>query len=269
MVSKKGNACKRPREVTLTRFFNEFTTTEVNQIAIALGISPGSAGDLEVRVKSELVNTPTLYSAVSALKVTPYLVVIVYPSLYVPGSYQGWAPDKAEKLVSVKDNKIYEGFVNLPDATTEFKFTDSPNWNNGIFGDQGGTSGKLVKGGGDNLKITSAGYYRLIADTEGLTWSALKTTWGLIGDGTPGGWGADTDMTYDPATKSWKLTVALTAAEIKFRANDGWDVNFGDDKVDGSLEYGGANIKVSSAGTYDVELILSIPGNYTYKLTKK
>ncbi len=267
---KKGNAFKAPREVTLTSLDKVFTTAEINTIAIGLGIAPGSTADLEVRVKSDLLNAPTLYSAVAALKVTPYLVVIVYPSLYVPGSYQGWAPDKAEKVVSVKDNKVYEGFVNFPDATTEFKFTDAPNWNNGIFGDPSGTSGTLIKGGGDNLKITGAGYYLLKADTDGLTWSAVKTHWGLIGDATPGGWGTDTDMIYDPATKSWKLTVALTGdLFIKFRANDAWDINMGDTGANASLEYGGDNIKVPSTGTYDVELILGIPGNYTYKLTKK
>ncbi|MBK8877851.1 MAG: SusE domain-containing protein [Haliscomenobacter sp.] len=267
---KKGNSFKTPREVTLTTLNKNFTTAEINTIAIALGITPGVASDLEVRVKSDLINAPTLFSSVAALKVTPYLVIIVYPSLYMPGSYQGWAPDKADKVVSVKSNGSYEGFVNFPDATTEFKFTDAPNWNNGIFGDPGGTSGKLIKGGGDNLKITGAGYYLLKADTEGLTWTATKTHWGVIGSATPGDWGSDTDLTYDVTSKSWKVTMDLKVGEIKFRANDDWGINYGDKEGDSLLDtQNDNNIKIAAAGKYDIELIFSVPGYYSYKLTKK
>ena len=57
--------------------------------------------------------------------------------------------------------------------------------------------------------------------------------------------------------------------EIKFRANDAWDLNFGDTNANGSLEYGGDNIKVpAGGGTFEIELILNT-GDYTYKLTKK
>jgi hypothetical protein len=37
--------------------------------------------------------------------------------------------------------------------------------------------------------------------------------------------GQDRDL-FNPTTKVW--TVAKTAAEIKFRANDDWKVNYGD-----------------------------------------
>lgn len=266
---KKGNNFAGAQEVILTSLNRVFTHAQLNQIAVNLGLPTGVAGDLEVRVKSDLTNAPTLFSNVASLRVTPYRVVIVYPTLYVPGSYQGWAPDKADRLVSLRRNDRYEGFVNFPDASTEFKFTDAPNWNNGIFGDVGGTSGKLVKGGGDNLKVTGAGYYRLNADLSDNTWTALRTDWGVIGSATPGGWGDDTNMTYDAVSKSWKVTMTLTAGEIKFRANDGWDINFGDTGANRSLEYGGDNIQIAAAGTYDIELILSDPTEFTYKVTKK
>lgn len=267
---KKGNNFQTPQETNLGNVLSKsFTTAELNQLAIKMGIAPGAAGDLDVRVKAELTGAPVLYSSTTSIKVTPYLVVIVYPSLYLPGSYQGWAPDKAKKIVSVKDDKNYEGFVNLPDASTEFKMTDAPNWNNGIFGDEdpSGTSGKIVSPG-NNFKINAAGYYLVKADLESKVWSAVKTSWGLIGSATPGSWDSDTNMNYDAATDTWKLTVTLTAGDIKFRANDGWDINLGDTKADSLLEYGGDNITVA-AGTYDIELILNIGGNYTYKLTKK
>ena len=265
-----GNGFQAPQEISLgSTLSRTFTTAELNQLAIKLGIAPGTATDVEVRVKSELTGAPALFSAVSTVKITPYLVVIVYPSLYVPGSYQGWSPDKAKKIVSVKDNKNYEGYINFPDASTEFKLTDAPNWNNGIFGDEAssGTSGKIASPG-NNFKLSSAGYYLLKADLESKVWSAQKTIWGVIGSATPGGWGDDTNLNYDATTDTWKATMVLSAGEIKFRANDGWDINLGDTKADRILEYGGDNIAVA-AGTYDIELILGVGGNYTYRITKK
>lgn len=268
-IDRRGNNFAGAQEINLPTLNRNFTTAELNDIAIKLGIAPGSAGDLELRIKSDVLRAPSVFSNVVTLRVTPYLVIIVYPTLYVPGSYQGWAPDKADRIVSVKSNDNYEGFVNFPDATTEFKLTNAPNWNNGVFGDEGnGSSGKIVSPG-NNFKASSSGYYRINADLSAKVWSLTKTSWGVIGDATPGGWGSDTDLRYDATSKSWKVTLALTQAEIKFRANDDWGINFGDTGANGSLEYGGDNIKVPAAGTYDLELILSIPGNYTYKLTRK
>jgi|NOAtaT_7_FD_contig_91_593071_length_5732_multi_3_in_0_out_0_3 hypothetical protein len=266
---RRGNNFAAPQEINMPTLSRSFTTAELNDIAIKLGVAPGTATDLDVRIKSDLLKAPTVFSNVVGLRVTPYLVIIVYPTLYVPGSYQGWAPDKADRIVSVKSNDNYEGFVNFPDATTEFKLTSAANWNSSVFGDEGdGSSGKIASPG-SNFKANSSGYYRINADLSAKVWSLTKTSWGVIGDATPGGWGSDTDMRYDPASKSWKATIALTQAEIKFRANDDWGINFGDTGANASLEYGGDNIKVPAAGTYDIELILSIPGNYTYKLTRK
>ena len=55
--------------------------------------------------------------------------------------------------------------------------------------------------------------------------------------------------------------------EIKFRANDAWGLNYGDNGADASLEEGGSNIAVPSTGDYLVELDLSNPRAYTYTLT--
>jgi starch-binding outer membrane protein SusE/F len=75
-------------------------------------------------------------------------------------------------------------------------------------------------------------------------------------------------MTYNAAEQVWKATLQLSAGEIKFRANDDWGINLGDDGPDGLLEYGAANIVIGEAGRYEVILNLSNPGNYTYSVTK-
>jgi hypothetical protein len=74
-------------------------------------------------------------------------------------------------------------------------------------------------------------------------------------------------MIYSPILNKWVGTIPLTADKIKFRANDGWDINYGDNGNDGSLEAGGADIPVATAGTYSVLLDLATPWEYKYSLT--
>lgn len=95
----------------------------------------------------------------------------------------------------------------------------------------------------------------------------MKTDWGLIGDATPGGWDSDTNMTYDTATRTWKVTLDLKAGNVKFRANDAWDLNYGDNDFDGTMEEGGKDIPVNAAGNYTVTLNLEVAG-YAYELKK-
>jgi hypothetical protein len=206
-----------------------------------------------------------VYSVAVQQSITPYYAPIVYPLLNVPGSYQGWNPgDSLTTIASVGSNDLYEGYMNFPDANTEFKYAKG-DWNNN-WGDDG-ANGSLEPGGA-NIKAVEAGYYKLNVDMVSLTHTFLKTTWGLIGDATPGGWDTDTDMAYDAVNKVWTVTVNLTAAKIKFRANKGWDLNYGDNGGDGSLEPGGADISVpDGAGNYTVTLNLSKP-IYKYKLVK-
>jgi uncharacterized protein involved in high-affinity Fe2+ transport len=66
----------------------------------------------------------------------------------------------------------------------------------------------------------------------------------------------------------WTVTAVLSQKEMKFRANNSWDLNLGDTGANGTMEYGGDNIKVTSAGTYTITLDLSSPRNYKYTLTK-
>jgi len=268
-LAKKGTDFKETVDFNAGAALSKtYTVGDLNTALLRLGIAAGSRGDLDVRVRASVSpNVATLTSGLASVSATPYLVIIEYPSLYVPGGHQGWTPATAPKIASVKDNKIYEGFVNFTDAT-EFKFTDAPGWDKGIYGDEGDGTTKKIASPGNNFKVPSGGYYLVKADLNDKSWDAVKTTWGLIGSGTPGGWGGDTDMVYDAATGTWSLTVNLTADEIKFRANDDWAINFGDTKADGFLDYGGDNIKVPAAGNYTVTLNLSIGGNYSYTLKK-
>ena len=62
-------------------------------------------------------------------------------------------------------------------------------------------------------------------------------------------------MTWNAEDESWTATLDLAADYLKFRANDGWDINFGGDI--NNLNEGGNNIRIDEAGTYEVKLYLS------------
>jgi len=42
------------------------------------------------------------------------------------------------------------------------------------------------------------------------------------------------------------------AGEFKFRANDEWNIDFGDTGADQKVEYGGENITVAEDGDYTI-----------------
>ena len=110
------------------------------------------------------------------------------------------------------------------------------------------------------------GSRKKLNDLEGVIRTATK--WGIIGTATPNNWDADQPMTYNEASKTWKITLNLKAGEFKFRANSNWNMNLGDTKGDGVLKSNGDNLKLAADGYYTVWLILNVAGNYTYKLVK-
>ena len=270
-LAKAGTSFATPKEVTTGSVrMVKYTGAELNQIALLQGLSAGNAGQLEVRVKSTLSDSIRSYSPVITLNVTPYLVIINYPSLWVPGEYQSWTPATAEKISSKLSNGIYEGYVNFATGGMKFKYTSHPDWDHTAYGWASSTttgqnvSGTFSTSGGD-LFVPSLGYYLLKGNTGASTWSATRiNSWGMIGDFNS--WSGDAPMTYNTTTKVWTGTLTAPANGIfKFRANADWGINFGDTDADRSLEYDGKDIAVT-AGTHTVTLDLSVPGNYTYKI---
>ncbi|MEI7491019.1 MAG: RagB/SusD family nutrient uptake outer membrane protein [Bacteroidota bacterium] len=193
---------------------------------------------------------------------TPPKNTKAYPLVYCPGSYQGWDPTNTSTVIASKasDSK-YEGYLYMANTNQQFKFCTTPSWDHNF----GGTNGTLVPNG-DNINVADAGYYKVNIDTAALTYSVVKTTWAVIGDATPGGWSNDTPMAYDAASNTWTITVDLVKGGLKFRANGGWDINYGDNGANGTLEEGGDNIAIPEAGTYLITMKLGIP-DYTYILS--
>ena len=264
-----------------------YTTQAFNQLAYqTLGLPANTASPVVVRVKADILQNgvitapstvSSIYSNVFPMTVTPFKIVIIFPSLWVPGDYQGWNPAVAPTLASVHANNVYEGYVYFPPGGTfQFKYTPAPNWNSS-YGwlssteTNGSVTGTMSTTGG-NLFVPASGYYLLTADlnpTPAVWGATLITTWGVIGSATPGGWNTDTPMTFDPTTDTWSVTVALVSTgQFKFRANNAWALNFGYDN--GGLDYNGTNISVpiQGSGNYTITLDLTSAGNYTYRIKK-
>lgn len=179
------------------------------------------------------------------------------------GTPAGWDPAS-----SFAFNKLADGVFEVYSPMTqdgEFKFLEVKDWA-GDWGDSKVTPGTLEQNDEQNCKVTDEGFYKVNCDFTTGKWTALKTSWGVIGSATPTGWDSDTDMAKS-SDFGWTVTMDLVVGEIKFRANDGWDINFGDNGSDGSLEAGGANIAIAEAGNYTITMELA-PTGYTYTVTK-
>jgi len=258
---------------TVNKTMFAITVGDMNNKLLANGFAPDQQASAEFRVVASVSDSvDAQVSDPLSLAFTPYEVVINYPEIYVAGNFQAasgytsdWSPADGPALYSIQSDDKYEGYVYMANGSNEFKFTPERNWD-ADWGDTGGDG--TLDAGGDNITLADAGYYKMNVDLNTMTYTTLNTTWGLIGSATPDGWDADQNMTYDPDAKVWTITLDLTADEIKFRANDGWDLAYGDVNGDGYLDQeDNNNISVPEAGNYTVTLDLSGP-RYTYSLTK-
>lgn len=263
---------------TISDTYFTMTIADFNAAVSSLGLSPFIASNVDVRIKSTVGDPSQLpqYSNPITISVTPFTTDL--PKIAVPGNHQDWAPDATDPPVPVLAASAfgetdYEGYVWLDG---EYKFL-APNqtgefaWGNTDWGDDGSFNGMLVADDEVNCTATT-GYYLVKADTDALTYSAEAHSWGVIGNATPTGWDSDTDMIYDPATQTLRITLDLVAQAapdngFKFRVNDDWTINLGDTGADGTMEFSGDNIGVPESGNYTIVLDLSNPREYTYSLT--
>ena len=197
--------------------------------------------------------------------------------IYEAGVNNDWGA-VAQPLYCPDGNGTYTGFFYAQDADWSggkgaFKFTGAFNdWSQGNYGtgtiNADGLSGTLIDDGGSGNVLADPGFYQAEVNLANMTYKLTPiTTIGIVGPAQAGGWGDDTDMTYNKETRAWEATLELAADELKFRANDGWDINWGG-SVD-NLTAGGANLKIAEAGTYFVQLFATCETKSYCKITKK
>jgi len=245
----KGKNFSEPKEIVVTAKSYAPTIAELNSMILALGGVVGTPAQIEVRLKSGAAVNDLTYSNVITLAATPYLASAW---IYAPGAYQGWNPSTADSLISLSSNGIYTGMIAFTPGNLEFKITPEKKWDV-AYGDAG--SGNISASAGDNLKSPDAVVKQVTVNmnTKTITYGT-PNEWSIIGDATAGGWGNDTDMkvTNDGKSNFYAITTTLGVGEFKFRFKHDWAVNLGG--TPSALTDGGANIPVTSAGTYRITL---------------
>jgi hypothetical protein len=169
------------------------------------------------------------------------------------GDSRGFAAGNDVPFLSNGTEGLYRSALFMNDG--EFKIRQDNDWGVNL-GDTGGDG--VLEANGDNITITAGNYYVEFNENEmTITVTPADPVWGIVGSATLNGWGdgPDVKMIPDPCTEGVYLVYGVTLAdgEMKFRADDDWGVNLGDDGVDGTTDANGANIAVS-AGTYNITL---------------
>jgi hypothetical protein len=265
------------------------TYAALQTAATALDQDPANEGPvaIDVRVKSTIGTTGAeeKYSDVVTISVTPFTAVITYPfrDLFLVGNatQDNWNNNSNNyALYRDPDNTdlyYYTGYFNAG----EFKLLEKkgqwqPQWgqNGGVLAVNDGTGSDPGA-----FAVSSAGYYSLTVDLAANTYTldsydasgaATYSTVGIIGTATPNNWDApDTDMiqsTFDPHIWYLNNQVLKAGGEMKFRANDAWDVNWGAaNSYSGLATLNGPNIAIGipADGNYDV-WFNDITGRYVY-----
>ena len=271
-LSKADGSAKKTLAAGVTKTEATVAYLDLNGIVYAdFELEAGIPHDLLLTVGASVGVTETYWSEPMTITVTATAAAKVYPKLFVVGSYNGWAHDANQYLFDFEgSDNSYEGMVDFGEdhAANEFKITGGA-WGNDEHSMNGAHDPEtktisLVVGGGDNIYVYQAKrYYHLtFTRTPDLTVDFSFDQIGVIGDFN--GWGADVVMQFNPATQKFYADVEFPAdGGFKFRADAGWDVNWGS-TGSGVLD-SGDNIPVK-AGNYRVYLNMNDKNKMTYEL---
>ena len=196
----------------------------------------------------------------------PYIV-----DLFLVGSATapGWSENNNNPPIIRHPDEMETHSYKAYFAAGEFKLLEilgqwQPQWGAGA----GAGEAALNDGTGSDpasFVIDAAGYYDFIINVGEMTYTLAaydasgatdRTTIGIIGDATPGGWDSDTDMTQSTFDSHiWYINgVSLNDGEMKFRAENDWATNWGNNTADSGFgTQDGPNIPIE-AGTYDIWL---------------
>ena len=184
------------------------------------------------------------------------------PELYMKGDANGW--NGYDYLAG--DGVHFTGFMYL--NQNGFKFTTAPDWSGTGYGANFDTAPDAA-----NIVITEPeGYYKVDVDLSAKTYTLTPiTTIGIIGAATPGGWDAETPLTYNKTERCWVVkNIELKAGECKFRANNAWAIQWGYDGEKFVVSDNAPQVQfVPEAGTYDIKLYAWANGHAKCEFIKK
>jgi hypothetical protein len=259
--AKGGTNFLAPTSTVVTAFSKTYTQLDLNKLALGFGTVPGADGLVDFRVKATNESNDTIYSNVVTLTITTY---VASNSIGIIGDATagGWSTDtdlyRPDPINKPGDwtTKVYL----IGGKSAKFRADDDwvSNWGASDF-----PSGTGLQNGA-NINVSNSGYYQVDfnSGTGAYTFTALTTTAyakvSVIGDATPGGWGADTELTQSTDPNVWTGTVSMTGGkQFKFRANDDWGANWGISYItstglSGWGKNNGDNISVTNSSTYFV-----------------
>ena len=185
------------------------------------------------------------------------------PELYMKGDANGW---DGYDYFAGDDGVHFTGFMYL--NQNGFKFTTAPDWSGTGYGANFDTAPDAK-----NIVITEpAGYYKVDVDLFAKTYKLTPiTSIGIIGAATPGGWDAETPLTYNKTERCWVVkNIELKAGECKFRANNAWAIQWGYDGEKFVVSDNAPQVQfVPEAGTYDIKLYAWANGHAKCEFIKK
>ena len=263
---KKAKATFSDAEITMTQ-------ADLNVVALDFA-EAGTEVDLYFAVVANLntdkgaaVAGTELMSNVVKATFKSYVADVLpsekYDKVWVIGNYCGWDHAKTQFLFDyTASGNVYSGVIDFADAegvslaNTGFKLTgiagwdDTCNWGEetkATEADEPASIQLITGGGSQDIMRYAKRFYGFEFDKSSLV---LKKAWGAdqIGIiGLNGDWDNDIVMEYNAKWTRFYADIEVAAdTEMKFRADAGWDLNWGVDCVQG-----GDNIPVP-AGQYRV-----------------
>ena len=256
-IDVQGGDFSNPQIISVGGAFDKtFTVEELNAKLLSLSMLPNEEGVASFRIKATLSEYQEIYSNTVNITVTPYSSLLdLSTSLGVVGSATpgGWGNENILDLpfYSTATTNVYVAYVTLRNG--EIKFRNNNDWSEN-WGDDGADG--TLDSYGANIAV-SAGTYKIEVNFSSMTYTMEEYSWGIVGSATTNGWGGpDMMFHYNSFQDDWRAVVTLGDGEVKFRFNNDWGVNYGDDGADGTMEANGANIAVS-AGHYLVTMNLN------------
>ena len=256
-IDVQGGDFSNPQIISVGGVFDKtFTVEELNAKLLSLSMVPNEEGVASFRIKATLSEYQEIYSNTVNISVTPYSSLLdLSTSLGVVGSATpgGWGNENILDLpfYATATTDVYVAYVTLRNG--EIKFRNNNDWSEN-WGDDGADG--TLDSYGANIAV-SAGTYKIEVNFSSMTYTMEEYSWGIVGSATTNGWGGpDMMFHYNSFQDDWRTVVTLGDGEVKFRFNNDWAINYGDDGADGTMEANGANIAVS-AGHYLVTMNLN------------
>ncbi|WP_422107175.1 SusE domain-containing protein [Winogradskyella sp.] len=259
----------------------ELTHSDLNAVALGLGLMADTAGDVDIRIRATTTNSNNdvleRVSETVTISITPYSVS--FPALYLVGdaTTPGWNNNNNNTAIfrnqDVPNNYVYTGYFNAG----AFKLLEvlgqwQPQW-----GTNDGSTLAVNPGGGSDpgtFNVSAAGYYTYDFTVVGeggsftvtpfdASSAPLYNTIGVIGQAI-GGWGDGDEIELTQDANNPHLWYAFgvnftNGDEFLIRPNDDW--GNGVWRYTGSSElYGQANLAgggdnfpfTGPTGSYDV-----------------